>query len=128
MARVARPSSITIEGFLAFALLTSGGRMKMKSRAAMLATVLFLGGLANCDFKPDGGVGGSVSCTDAPFKCAESETCWIDEHANDFICLEGKEGKMAGDDCTFIGGQVSCGPGQVCLGKGSCRIYCDPND
>jgi hypothetical protein len=80
------------------------------------------------DPEPAGTGGGD--CSPNPFQCTGNQVCWPSEDVSSFICLDARADKQVGDTCAFIGGQVTCPVGSVCIvqgpGDGICTPYCDP--
>jgi hypothetical protein len=95
--------------------------------------------LGACSSDDDGGddeadgnttTNGPKPCNEDPWQCADGQTCWINQNLSAFQCLPSAAGQI-GDECQFIGGQVSCADDLVCIMAansmfGVCTPYCDP--
>jgi hypothetical protein len=94
-----------------------------------IAIALYLAATAGCGSDVADGVGGG-DCSADPFSCGANETCWPNDDVSSFVCLPGQTAAKIGDSCDFIGGQVVCPAGSICIvqdAKGVCTPYCDPD-
>lgn len=70
-------------------------------------------------------------CNEDPWQCAAGQTCWPQDGAGTFACLNSAVGKAKGDACTNLVGSPTCGDGLACFqaagaAVGRCVAYCDP--
>ncbi len=96
--------------FFAAALAAFGGLVA-------LSTLGIVG--PSCTPTPVMGAGGAGDCLGDPFICKPTETCWPNDAVTSFVCISTPMGKKDGDPCDFIGGQVVCSPGDVCIVQGT---------
>lgn len=70
-------------------------------------------------------------CNENPWECGAGQTCWPQDLAGNFQCLNSGAAKK-GDTCTNTVGSPSCGDGLACLqlggAAGFCAPFCDPTN
>lgn len=68
-------------------------------------------------------------CNQNPWECTAGQTCWPQDLAGNFQCLNSGAAKK-GETCTNTVGAPSCGDGLACLqlagAAGFCAPFCDP--
>ncbi len=70
-------------------------------------------------------------CNENPWECSANQTCWPQDLAGNFQCLNSGAAKK-GDVCNNTVGTPSCGDGLACLqlggAAGFCAPFCDPTN
>src|SRR6476620_12615261 len=102
----------------------------MRTFGTIVTAAVVAGVAASGACGDSGAVGtGGGDCSSNPFQCAANQTCWPNEDISSFLCFEAPADKNVGDACNFVGGQITCPAGTVCIvqgpGEGVCSPYCD---
>lgn len=70
-------------------------------------------------------------CNQNPWECTAGQTCWPQDLAGNFQCLN-SGGAKKGETCTNTVGSPSCADGLACLqlggAAGFCAPFCDPKN
>jgi len=75
----------------------------------------------------------NTPCNQDPWSCPAGQTCWINDTAGTFKCLNSAPGVEKGASCLNTVGAPTCGDDLVCLqivggaGSGRCTTFCDPS-
>jgi hypothetical protein len=74
----------------------------------------------------------NTPCNQDPWICPAGQTCWANDQAGNFKCLNSAAGVAKGATCQNLVGSPTCGDGLVCLqlvgggATGTCVTFCDP--